>query len=275
MSLIVLSGMSGVFSALFGTPMTATFFALEVVSVGVIYYSGFVPCIVSAVVAYGVSMLFGLQPVKYDIAASIPEIDLFVSLKVILLAAVCALLSIAFCMAMKGTHRLMARYLKNKFVRVAVGGAAVALLSLIFSSGDYNGAGMNVISSALGGAAKPEAFLLKIIFTAITIGAGYKGGEIVPTFFIGATFGCVLGGLIGLNPAFGAAVGLVAMFCGVTNSPIASIVLSVELFDASGLVLFGIASGVSYMLSGYYGLYNTQKIVYSKLKAQFINVNAK
>ena len=94
-------------------------------------------------------------------------------------------------------------------------------------------------------------------------------------FFIGSTFGCVFGGLLGLDPSFGAAIGLICLFCGVINCPIASILLSVEVFGAQGLIFFGIASAVSYMLSGYYGLYSSQKILYSKLKAEYININAK
>ena len=116
---------------------------------------------------------------------------------------------------------------------------------------------------------------MKIIFTAVTIGCGYKGGEIVPTLFIGATFGCLAGGFIGLEPSFGAAVGMVCLFCSVVNCPIASVMLSIEIFGADGLVLFAAGCAVSYMLSGYYGLYSSQKILYSKLKAEFININAK
>ncbi len=131
------------------------------------------------------------------------------------------------------------------------------------------------VRAAIGGSARPEAFALKILFTAVTIGAGFKGGEIVPTFFIGSTFGCVAGSLLGLDPGFAAAVGLIALFCGVVNSPIASMILSIELFGAQGLILFAIACGVSFMLSGYYGLYSSQKIMYSKLRAEYINIHAK
>ena len=149
-------------------------------------------------------------------------------------------------------------------------------MTLLVGTRNYNGIGLNIIDSAiLDGAARPEAFLLKIVFTAITIGAGFKGGEIVPTLFIGATFGCVAGGLLGLDPGFAAAVGLIALFCGVVNCPIASFILSIELFGAQGMVLFAVACAVSYMLSGYYGLYSSQKIMYSKLKAEFININTK
>ena len=271
--LIVLAGMSGVFSALFGTPLTATFFALEVVSVGVIYYSGFIPCIVAALVAYGVSILCGAEPLVYSLGA-IPAMGVWTILKVVALAVLCAALSILFCLAMHYTERFAGKCFKNDYLRIAVGGLLLVGLSLLFPSGDYNGAGMDVIARALGGQARPEAFALKLLFTAITIGVGFKGGEIVPTFFIGSTFGCVAGAWLGLDAGFAAALGLVATFCGVVNSPIASIILSVELFGAQGLLFFAIACGVSYMLSGYYGLYSSQKIIYSKLKAEFININA-
>ena len=109
----------------------------------------------------------------------------------------------------------------------------------------------------------------------MTLGAGFKGGEIVPTFFIGATFGCVVGPLLGLDPSFAAAVGLIALFCGVINCPVASFTLAVELFGGDGVIFFGIASAIGYMFSGYYGLYSGQKIVYSKLEQKFIDVHTK
>ena len=164
----------------------------------------------------------------------------------------------------------------NTYLRIAIGGVAIILLTLLIGTRDYNGSGVDVIVNAIeSGKANPEAFVLKIIFTAITINTGFKGGEIVPTFFIGATFGCTAAPLLGLDPAFGAAVGLVALFCGVVNCPVASILLSFELFGGGGLILFAVACGVSYMLSGYYGLYSSQKIMYSKTKPEFININAK
>ena len=165
---------------------------------------------------------------------------------------------------------------KNPYIRVVVGALAIIALTYLTGSRDYNGSGMDIIEHAVvGGHAKGWAWVLKIVFTAITIGAGFKGGEIVPTFFIGATFGCVVGHLFGLNPGFAAAIGMIAMFCGVLNCPIASIVLSIELFGSKGFILFAIAAGVSYMLSGYYGLYSSQKIMYSKLKAEYINKDTK
>ena len=102
-----------------------------------------------------------------------------------------------------------------------------------------------------------------MLFTAVTLAAGFKGGEVVPSFFIGATFGCVAGPLVGLPAGFGAAVGLVSVFCGATNCPVASTFLALELFGGDGLLYFALACGVSYMLSGYNGLYSSQTILYS------------
>ncbi|HAQ39975.1 MAG TPA: chloride channel protein [Clostridiales bacterium] len=274
MHLVVLCGMSGVFSALFGTPLTATLFAMEVISIGVIYYSSLVPCLVSSLVAYGVSLNFGIEPVHYTLSL-VPELSVRTFVITTVLAAMCAVLSIILCVVMHKTEHFMKHKISNDYVRGFAGGLAIVILTLLVGTRDYNGAGMNIVENAVNGVVKPEAFMLKMIFTAITIGAGFKGGEIVPTFFIGSTFGCFVGGLMGLNPGFSAAIGLVSLFCGVVNAPIASIILSIELFGVQGLILFAIACSVSYMLSGYYGLYSSQKIVYSKLKAEFININAK
>ena len=118
---------------------------------------------------------------------------------------------------------------------------------------------------------KPSAFLVKMILTCITLGAGYKGGEIGPTMFVGATFGCLMGSVLGISPSLCAAVGLIALFCGVTNCPITSLFISIELFGLAALpyLLLGIA--ISYRLSGYYGLYHSQKIVYSKFMTRHLD----
>ncbi|WP_428817290.1 chloride channel protein [Clostridium butyricum] len=274
MHLITLCGMSSVFSALFGTPLTATFFAMEVISIGIIHYSAFIPCIVSSVTAYYISIYFGLDPVRFNLNV-IPEISLINIVKVMILGSLCAVVSIIFCNLLHKSNNISKKIISNAYVRVFIGGIIIVLLTIIIGTRDYNGAGMDVILNAMNGKAKPEAFLLKMIFTAITISVGYKGGEIVPTFFIGATFGCVVGKFLGLDPCFGAAVGLVALFCGVVNTLITSIILSIELFGAGNIVLFAIACGVSYMESGYYSLYSSQKIMYSKIKAEYINRNAK
>lgn len=274
MRLVTLCGMSAVFAALFGTPLTATIFALEVISVGILHYSGLIPCLVASVTAYGVSLLFGIAPMRYSVALAPLEFGLL--LRVCILAVVCALVSIVFCVAMHKTEQFAAKTVKNIYLRAFLGGVIVIVLTLIVGNESYNGIGTDIIASALGeGKAPAWGFLWKIAFTAVTIGFGFKGGEIVPTMFIGAVLGCTVGPLLGIPAQFASAIALVAVFCGAVNCPIASIILSVELFGSGELLYFALACGISYMLSGYFGLYSSQKIMYSKTRAEFINRYAK
>ena len=251
MSLAIMCGMSSVFSALFGTPLTAAFFAMEVISVGVIYYVGLVPCIVSSLTAFEISLFFKLPPTAFKIAEEIPKVTLTSVVQTGILAMLCAVVSMAFCIIMKRSHDLFRVHIENTYLRILTGSAMLIVLTLIVGNRSCNGAGGEIIQSAIEkGQTNYTLFFIKILFTAITIGSGFKGGEIVPTFFIGSTFGCTVAPLLGIDPSFGAAIGLVATFCGVVNCPIASIFLSYELFGGTGIILFAIACGVSYMLSG-------------------------
>ena len=267
--LATLCGMSGVFAALFGTPLTATVFALEVISVGVLYYAGLVPCLTAALTGYLVSVLMGVPPTRFTV--TVPGLEVRTMLLVMVLALLCAVVSILFCRGLHGVEHLLKRTLKNPYLRVAVGAAVLIGLTLL-TNGDYNGAGMEVIGRAIAGLADPWAWVWKLLFTAITIGCGFKGGEVVPSFFVGAAFGCVAAGWLGLPAGFGAAMGLVSVFCGAVNCPLASIILSVELFGSGDLLYFAMACSISYLISGYCGLYSSQTILYSKLRAEFINV---
>ena len=208
----------------------------------------------------------------------IPEIALQggMVLRVAGLSLLCTVVSIVFCLAMHGTEHFLSKKIPNEFARVVFGGAAIVGLTLLLGTREFNGAGMASIQRAVEeGVARPDAFFWKLVFTALTLGTGYKGGEVVPCFFVGATFGCVAGALLGIPAGFAAAIGLVCVFCGAVNCPLASILLSVELFGSGEVVYFALACGLAYMLSGYFGLYSSQKIMYSKLKAEFINIHAK
>ena len=265
-----LCGMAAFFSALFGTPLTATVFAMVVISVGVLYHAAFIPCFTASLVAYGISVWVGVSPTHFTVTA--PALDPATLLRVAALGALCALVAVLFCNVLRATGEFLRKHIQNPWLRVICGGFLIIGLSYLVRTSDYNGVGMDVIQRAVEeGTASPAAFLLKILFTAITLGAGYKGGEVVPSFFVGATFGCVAGPLLGLPAGFSAAVGLVAVFCASVNCPVASIFLSVELFGSAGVLYFALACGISYMLSGYNGLYSSQTILYSKLKAQYIN----
>ena len=256
--------------------MTAAIFAMEVISVGVMYYAALVPCVLSAIIASQISSAFGSKPTSFLLPEKfIPDISPLLIVQVVVLSAFCALLSIAVCLVFHKISLLYRKYLPNLYLRSVVGGALVALLMLLLQTTDYLGAGMSVIQNAINGQARPEAFILKTLLTALTLGAGFKGGEIVPSFFIGATFGCTISTLLGLPPELSAALGLVALFCGVTNCPIASFILSLELFGGQGCLFFLLAVSISYTLSGYYGLYSKQKILYSKTRPVFIDTQTK
>lgn len=267
---LVMCGMSAVFTAMFGTPLTATVFSMEVVSVGILYYSAFVPCVLSATAAYGLISYLGITGTRYTINISY-RISFSICGKVILLAICCGLAGILFCVALHQVTRLTRRWIPNDYLRVLAGGLLVIALTFLAGTGAYNGAGTEMIQRALHGEVPPEAFLWKIVFTAVTIGMGYKGGEIVPSLFIGATLGSVLGPVLGVNASFAAAIGMVSLFCAVVNCPIASVLLGLELFGRTDMLLFAIACSVSYVFSGYYSLYSSQKIVYDKTRAEYVN----
>ena len=158
---------------------------------------------------------------------------------------------------------------------MTVGALLVLALTLLVGNQDYNGAGDPVIRRMLAGETIPEAFLLKILFTALTLGAGFRGGEIVPVLFTGCAFGTWAGPLLGLPHGFSGALGMAAVFCGATNCPMSALMLAFELFGGEGLSLHALCIGVAYMLSGYYGLYSEQKIVYSKFRTEWIDKKAK
>lgn len=264
---IIQCGMAGLFSALFGTPITAAVFVLEVVNVGQLRYAALFPCLLSALIANGIPRRLGLPSEAYHLLGA-PEAGPLALVRCGALAVLAALVSIAFCVLMHEGGRLYKKHLPNQYLRALAGAALVIALTLLEGSGDYNGAGGHIIELAVEGEVHvPWAFALKMLFTALTLGAGFRGGEIVPTLFIGSTFGCAVGPLLGLDPAFGAAISMIALFCGVVNCPLASIFLAIELFGGEGLPFFALACSLSFLVSGRYSLYSSQNIVYSKVEA--------
>lgn len=273
--MMVMCGMAAAFSALFGTPLTAAIFAMEVVSVGVMYYAAIVPCTVAALAALQLARGCGLHVEDGYQVTQAAALSPTAMLQVSALGVLCALVSILFCKAMHAAPRLYERLFPSTLARVAAGGLLVLGLTVLVGSQDYNGAGDPVIRRMLAGETIPAAFLLKILFTALTLGAGFRGGEIVPVLFTGCAFGTWVGPMLGLPHSFSGALGMAAVFCGATNCPLTSLLLSYELFGGEGLPLYALCCGVSYMLSGYYGLYSEQKILYSKFKTEYIDTKAK
>ncbi|MCR4604588.1 MAG: chloride channel protein [Eubacterium sp.] len=271
---LTMIGMSAMFSALFGTPMAAAFFSLEVVSVGIMHYSALLPCVLSAYVARGVARYLGVFSPFYDIG-KIPGFEGISALKVAGLAFVCAIVSILFCMALRHGEKFAKKILKNRYIRAAVLGTIVLVLTFAVGDQTYNGAGADYISQCVAGHPYPFGFIIKIAFTVLSIIAGYKGGEIVPSFFIGASLGSLYGTLISFEPDMCAAIGMGAVFCGVTNCPVTSLLICIELFGFNASLYFLIAIAIAYTFSGYSGLYTSQKIVYSKFHSNFIDKKTK
>jgi len=260
---MVMAGMSAVFAGLFGTPLTATLFCMEFESVGTMFSPALLPCFLSAFVASRVSALLGVHAETYFLTETF-SVTLANCVQYLVLAVLVSLLGIGMCWIFHKAEHMAAHAMPNPFVRIAVGGAVIMVLTLLVGDHRFNGAGMDMALKAVGGEADWYSFGMKMLFTAVTLSAGFKGGEIVPTFCIGATFGCVLGGFLGLDPGFAAALGLVGLFCCATNSPFASIVLSIEMFGSGNLYVFTLMCVICFVLSGNSGLYASQIIQFGK-----------
>ena len=260
---LIMSGMSAVFAGLFGTPLTATLFCMEFVSVGTLFSPALLPCYVAAFTASKVSGLLGVhaEGILLETAAAITLGNVW---KFLILAVLVSLVGILMCWVFHKAEHLAHHHIPNVWIRIVIGGAVIMVMTLLVGDHRYNGAGMDMALGAVEGHANWFDFLLKMAFTAITLAAGFKGGEIVPTFCDGATFGCVVGGLLGLDAGLCGALGPIGLFCCATNSPFASIVLSIEMFGGGNLHLFALMCVVCFVLSGQGGLYSSQMQIFRK-----------
>ena len=260
---LILCGMSAVFAGLFGTPLTATLFCMEFLSVGMLFSPALLPGYLAAYTASRVSSALGVHA-EGLLLESTAAVTLGNVWKFLLLAILVSLVGIFMCWLFHKAEHLAQHYLKNPWLRIFIGGAVIMALTLLVGDHRYNGAGMDMALGAVEGNAQWFDFLLKMLFTTITLAAGFKGGEIVPTFCIGATFGCVVGGLLGLDPGICGALGLIGLFCCATNSPFASIVLSIEMFGGANLHLFSLVCVICFVLSGQGGLYSSQMQIFHR-----------
>ena len=260
---LIMAGMSSVFAGLFGTPLTAALFCMEFESVGTIFSPALLPCYIAAYTASSVSSLMGVHAEGYllENAAVISLGNLWAYL---LLAILISLLGVVMVRVFHGAEHLAAHHVQNPWVRIFAGGVLIAAMTYLVGDHRFNGAGMDMALEAVAGHADWYSFIVKLLFTAVTLAAGFKGGEIVPTFCIGATFGCVVGGLLGLDAGLCGALGLIGLFCCATNSPLASIVLSIEMFGGANLHLFALVCVICFVLSGNTGLYASQMAIFDK-----------
>lgn len=273
--IIIMCGMSAGFSALFGTPLAAAVFAMELISVGIMHYSALVPCVTASLAAHFTAQFLHVPPEVFSIAPA--AMDVLGFIRLVPLAALFGGVSVLFCTVLHKTEHLLEAKFKNQYLRILFSSLLIIALSLIPGNAVYLGSGIGIIEDIFhhGGTVVLYGFLLKMVFTALTLGSGFKGGEIIPSLCIGAAFGCTMAPLFGFDIRLAAACGMTGVFCGVTNCPITSLLLSFELFGFEGMPYYLVTVAVSYLLSGYCGLYKAQKIIYSKTEPLFINTSTR
>ena len=251
----VICGMAAFFSALFGTPLGAGIFVLEVVFNKKLSLKSFIPSLVTSFTAFIVAQGLLVHPERFNM--TLPSFSISLMWKIVILMILSCGVCLIFVHALHFTERSAKRIFKNYYIKIVVGGIIVIALTFIVGSRDYNGGGLDIVEKVFSHSeVKSEAFLLKIIFTAITVAAGFKGGEIVPTIFIGATFGGAAALILGLGAPFGAALGVAVLFCGATNCPVATVLLCCEMFGFKGILYFVAASLIATYLTGKKRLYN-------------------
>ena len=263
-SILIMTGISAGLGSVFGTPLAGAVFGLEVLSIGRIKYDGLVPCLVASIVGDLVCRGVGIHHHVYDAPATLSQSPATYALTIVA-SLLFAGAAIAFT---ELTHRIqqIGKNLQGApYVRPVIGGLVVIALTLLVGNQAYNGLGIDLIAKSFHRDQVPlYAFALKILFTAITLGTGFKGGEVTPLFCIGATLGSAFAVVTGQDPALFAALGFVAVFAGAANTPLACTVMGIELFGAQLAVPLAIACVLTYMLTGHRGIYVSQKVHYPK-----------
>lgn len=239
--LIVLCGMAAAFAPLLGTPVAAAVFVVELTRT----FSRFrlLMATVSALVAYGAVHPLGLHPVQF--ALTVPEFSLTLVVGVTLIALVGLVCAESLRRGIDAVS-VWRQKSERPVATIVFGAVLVIAITLLLGVYDYNGLGLDIIAKAFNGHADSSAFFWKLVLTVITMGVGFKGGQIVPAFFIGSTLGCTLAGIVGLAPAVGAAVGMIAVFSSVVRCPFAALVMSIEIFGPASLPIFILACGIVY-----------------------------
>ena len=262
--ILVKVAVAGGFSAVFGTPFTAIFFAFEFFNIGKPNFKGAISVIYVAFLVEFFSSLLGLEHTFYDVK-QIPTFEYIYIFYLIVAGLIFGLSARFFNFSLTNIHKYFARYIPHLPYRLFVGGLLVLILTLVLNTHIYLGIGINTILNAFDQAQGFEVFLFKIIFTSITLGSGFKGGEVTPLFFVGATLGSFVSTFLPLPIGILAALGFVSVFSGAANTPIACLILAVELFGFEILPYALITCIVAYFTSGYTSIFNKQKVTNFKL----------
>lgn len=259
--LLIMSGISGGFGSVFGTPLAGMVFGLEVLSRGRMNYAALIPCFVASYIGDVVCRSLGIHHTVYDVGVSLPDMTLYRWFLVLIVSALFAGAAAGFVGLTEGIGHWMKAHVKSPLLRPFLGGVFLIGLTYLVGTRDYLGLSLPLIARSFTvESVVIWAFALKILFTSVTIGTGFKGGEVTPLFCIGATLGAGFAHLTGQQPAFFAALGFVAVFAGAANTPVACILMGIELFGAQMAIPLTAACLIAYILSGHRGIYTAQRV---------------
>lgn len=264
--MVLMAGVSAGFASVFGTPLAGAVFALEVLAMGRMRLDALLPCVMAAIVADQVGLWWGVQHTPYTVGL-VPDITAALLAAMVVAGAVFGLTGKLFA---DGTHALsglMKKHIAYAPLRPFLGGAVIATVVMWGSFDRYIGLGIPVMVEAFAQPLAPTDFLGKMVFTMASLGSGFKGGEVTPLFYMGATLGNALAPWLDVPFALLAAVGFVAVFAGAANTPIASTLMAMELFGAEIGVYAALACVMSYVCSGHRGIYPAQRVAHSKTDA--------
>lgn len=283
MRTLLMAGISAGFGGVFGTPVAGTVFALEVLAIGRISHAAIVPCMIAGIASDQTCIAWGIQHTHYHIASQLaagapgPLAPISVPLLglVLFAAMLFGLTSVLFAELVHGLHHVFKQTVPWPMARPVIGGLLVIGLMLLLGTRDYLGLGVTssdldavtIVSCFRAGGAHPWSWFWKVMFTAITLSSGFKGGEVTPLFFIGAALGNTLALLLGAPVDLFAALGFIAVFAGATNTPLACTLMGIELFGGEYTVYFATACFTAYLFSGHSGIYLSQRIGTPKIES--------
>ena len=261
--IILMAGISAGFASVFGTPLAGAIFGLEVLAIGRLRYDAILPCMVAAIVADQVGLLWGVHHTHYAVPV-VPPVALWPLLAMVIAGAVFGLTGKAFAELTHALGGWMKQRIAYAPLRPLLGGVVVASTAWFLGADRYLGLGIPTIVEAFRQPLAPYDFAAKMAFTVVSLGSGFKGGEVTPLFYIGATLGNALAPLLNMPLPLLAGIGFVAVFAGAANTPIASTLMAMELFGAEIGVYAATACVVSYLFSGHTGIYRSQRIGHAK-----------
>lgn len=261
--IILMAGISAGFSSVFGTPLAGAIFGLEVLAIGRLRYDAILACLVAAIVADQVGLLWGVHHTHYVIP-DVPHVSAWGLTAMVIAGALFGLTGKVFADATHGLGGWIKQRITYAPLRPLLGGAVIAAATWFLMADRYIGLGIPVIVEAFQQPLAPYDFVAKMIFTVGSLGSGFKGGEVTPLFYIGATLGNALAPLLNMPFPLLAGIGFVAVFAGAANTPIASTFMAIEIFGGEVGVYAGIACVVSYLFSGHTGIYRSQRVGHAK-----------